>query len=304
MIRHFWLLFFLYFIVSMPLDTQGQRWKRYRHEVFAGVGVSNFLGELGGGEEEGRDFYDDLDFNATRPTFAVGYRYKLLSVVSLRGSLIYGRVNGNDANTEEFFRNNRNLHFRSPIVEVAAAAEVYFLKENLSSKYKLRGVRGKLASNLSGYFFVGVGGFYFNPRAEYNGKWVSLQPLGTEGQGLREGTKKYSRIALAIPGGIGFKYTINKTWSLGIEYGLRKTSTDYIDDVSTTYYDNAALRVENGDMAADLADPSKTFAEGDKLYITGDGTQRGDSNDKDSYMFGFITLQYRFSQSKSNRPKF
>ena len=299
----------LCFLISIPFISEAQRWKASRQEVFIGLGGANFLGELGGGEGVGRNFLGDFELNSTRPGLAIGYRYRLGEFISARASFAYGRLNGDDKFSEEIYRKNRNLHFRSPVYELAVAGEFYFLKEQTNGSYRLRGVRGKGGLNLSGYAFVGIGGFYFNPQAKYNGKWEDLQPLSTEGQGLEGGPDKYSRISFAIPYGIGFKYVVNRQWSIGLEYGLRKTFTDYIDDVSGVYFDNSVIENEKGEMAADLADPNLGLIGdngdiGDGIFITDPGQQRGDSTDKDTYMFGMITLSYKLVKLRRNIPKF
>ncbi len=84
------------------------------------------------------------------------------------------------------------------------------------------------------YFFAGVGGFYFDPRAQFNNTWVQLQPLGTEGQGLPGGAEEYKNIQLCIPMGVGLRRAFTKQWSGGLELQYTKTFTDYIDDVSTS----------------------------------------------------------------------
>jgi hypothetical protein len=83
-----------------------------------------------------------------------------------------------------------------------------------------------------------------------------------------------------------------------LEVGYRKTFTDYIDDVSTDYYDNDKLRRRRGNMAADLADPSKgeipTYTRGTYTYDpTAEGMQRGDPSDKDAYIFTTITFSWK-----------
>ncbi|MEM9024142.1 MAG: DUF6089 family protein, partial [Bacteroidota bacterium] len=275
--------------------------------VFFGVGASNFVGELGGAGESGRNFVGDLDLNMTRPTFAVGYRYRLSGVTAWKSTLIYGRLNGDDANSDELFRKNRNLHFRSPVIELSTQMELYFLREQAAGRYRLRGVKSAGKFNLAGYVFTGIGLFWFNPKAKINDEWVGLRNLGTEGQGLPGGPDKYSPISIAIPAGIGFKYGIDRRgrWSLGLEFGVRKTFSDYIDDVSGNYFDNDLIRQENGEIAALAADPSLGIVtDGDDKPITRAGQQRGDSGDKDTYMFAILNLNYRFLRKKDNRPKF
>ena len=72
-----------------------------------------------------------------------------------------------------------------------------------------------------------MGAFNFNPKAEYNGDFVELQPLGTEGQGSAlNSSKKYARTQFTMPIGLGFRVTLGDVATLNIEYGIRKTFTD------------------------------------------------------------------------------
>ena len=148
---------------------------------------------------------------------------------------------------------------------------------------------------------------YFNPRGKYEGDWYSLRPLSTEGQGLIETRKEYSLVQLVIPFGVGFKYAINKDLSVGIEYGIRKTFTDYIDDVSKTYFDPVYLGGEKGPMAPLLANPtnySLPLELGNPLKVTAPGQQRGDPTDLDSYMLAVISFYYKISSGRFTLPKF
>jgi hypothetical protein len=52
-------------------------WKTHRQELSFGVGVTNFLGELGGRNTTGSPFIWDLEVSAARPTLGIGYRYYL-----------------------------------------------------------------------------------------------------------------------------------------------------------------------------------------------------------------------------------
>lgn len=277
-----------------------QRWKSYRTEVHFGAGVTNFLGELGGADQEGTDYFKDLEISETNLAISAGFRYRLSQVFSLNNTLTYGRVTGDDALTKEFFRNYRNLNFRSDIVEASSTVEVALIKEQVGARYRLKGIRGARGFELSAYAFAGLGLFYFNPKGEYRGEWVNLAELNTEGQGLTDTRKDYSRIQLAIPVGIGFKYGIDRRWSVGLQYGIRKTFTDYIDDVSKTYYSPSALTSSGGSLAAEMADKS----DNEFPYITAVGEQRGDPRDKDSYMFAIFSISYKLRTGRSGFPMF
>lgn len=306
------IVFLVIIICALPFSQNGytQAWRYYRHEVRLGFGASNFLGELGGANNIGTNRMKDLEFAMTRPAVDVMYAYKINPSFKARTHLLYGRLNGDDALTEERFRNNRNLSFRSPVVELAFMVEYYPLTEKLGHLYALRGVKAKKKLKyLAPYITTGIAGFWFNPRAKYpvDGKYYSLHKLGTEGQGLPGGAPSYKRVSLCIPSGIGVNYMMNKYLSIGFEIGGRLTFTDYIDDVSTVYYNNAAIQSARGDVAAYFADPSKQDA-----HLIADaggnptrpGLQRGDKSDNDSYMFAIFRVNYRFLKGRFVLPKF
>lgn len=283
---------------------------KIRKEYVFGIGAANFLGELGGANQIGTNFVKDLEFSMTRPSAAIGMRYKFAKRFAVKGGFYYQLVSGADRLTKEPYRNNRNLSFRSHLFEVSAQAEFYLTKEQQGHRYKIKNAKGMKNYDYQAYLFVGIGGFYFNPQAMYKGHWVNLQPLSTEGQGLPGGKKKYSRISVCIPYGIGAKYNLNKDWAIGLEIGVRKTFTDYIDDVSSVYYDNAALRAAKGDMAADLADPSllnypaELGGNATGAVQSATGEQRGDPKDKDAYMFLNVTASYKIPYKRRTRSKF
>jgi len=306
--------------VIIVASSDAQRWKRYRHEAWGGIGASNFLGELGGGDSEAKDIVLDFDGKSSRYFLAGGYRYKLNEAINLRGSLGYGMLSGSDALSGDVHRRSRNLSFRTQLVEMTAQGEIYFIREKTSKRYKVRGIRGSLGSGISAYVMGGVGGMFFNPKAKFVGnaqypgdnKWHALQPLGTEGQGILPGTKKYSRISMCFPVGIGARYTINRNISLTLEYNFRFTLTDYMDDVSTKYYDPAVLQAQSGDAAAWFSNPAievekddgTTFLAGGSTYDPNQRQQRGDPTTNDTYMYAILALNYKFTAKKSNRPKF
>jgi len=290
-------------IIAFEINLNAQstsRWKRMRYEVFYGIGAANFLGELGGADREGTNFVRDLEITLTRPSFHIGMRYRITETISTKLMLSYGTLRGDDKLTNETFRHYRNLAFRSRILELSNQFEYSIIREKQGHRYNLRRVRGLKGFKTNTYFFIGFGAFYFNPKNQYQGKWYALQPLGTEGQGLVPTRTKYSRISICIPYGIGFKYGINRRTNIGIEFGTRKTFTDYIDDVSTTYFDNDMIREARGDIAAYFADPSdKTHPNWTAAY-----EQRGDAKDKDAYMFLIINLTYKLYTDRTGLPKF
>ena len=78
--------------------------------------------------------------------------------------------------------------------------------------------------------------------------------------------------------------------SFSIEYGMRKTFTDYFDDVSGLYPDLAALAAVSPE-AAQMSDKSG-FPQG--INNSSYGLQRGDASNKDWYTVTGIILTYEF----------
>jgi hypothetical protein len=275
-------------------------WKTHRSEISVGLGITNFLGELGGRDQIGSPFVWDLEFSQTKPALSLGYRYYLAKRLSLRGIGTYGILAGNDNLTKEPFRENRNLSFKSSIIEAQACLEWHPYQEQPGHLYDLRGVKGMAPSRVGLYFFGGVGVFHFNPKAQFDGTWVELRPLGTEGQGLPDGPDEYALMQICIPMGVGIRKALNKTMTIGLELQYTKTFTDYIDDVSGVYYDRAALEEARGPLAAYLSDPSLGEIPGQ----TNTGQQRGYSNHNDGYIFLKAQLHYKLFKYRSSSKKY
>jgi len=285
---------------------QSSYWKTHRTEIEFGFGISNFLGELGGRNQIGSPFVWDLEFSQTRPAASLAYRYYLARQQALRLRFTYGILAGNDNLTTEPFRQNRNLSFKSDVFELSLVYELHLYREELGHIYDLRGVKGTKSSRVGLYLFGGVGGFYFDPRAQYNNAWVRLKPMRTEGQGLPGGPDEYKNVQVCIPLGFGIRRAFTKNWSGGLELQYTKTFTDYVDDVSTSYYygpdplDAQDVNVPQDDVAGFLADPSLGLMPGQ----TARGQQRGDEKDLDAYLFLKFTADWKIYKYKSGSKKY
>ena len=301
-------LLFIFFVLINFVST-AQAWKYSRNEVQFGIGASNFLGDLGGANAIGTHGVKDFRFSMTRPTLMFGYKYMVTPAVSLKGSIVTSLLSGDDATTMEVARQNRNLSFRSGLLEFGVTAELYPFTEKTNHNYKIRGVWGSRSITLSPYFVTGIGFSLFQPKANLNGDWIKLQPLGTEGQGLGGRPDKYRRYTMSFPIGVGVKYLIDRNWSIGFEMSLRYTLSDYIDDVSTSYYIPSEIEAAYGATAATLADraldPSlgttgvNQFADGSNNYL-----QRGNPNYNDAYTFAIFSVHYRLRKGTKFIPKF
>lgn len=303
------LYFSLIFLFSLSnVFAQGGLKNKEQYLTFS-MTATNFLGELGGANRIGTNGMRDFDFPSIRPGFHGGYGIMFSRTFGARANLMYGWIGGHDKFTKEQYRGNRNLHFRSYLLEWSAQAEFYFTEfRREGHRYNLEGVKGIRGIHISSYLFAGVGGFYFNPKANYKGKWYQLKPLSTEGQGLVPTRDEYSLVQFTIPYGIGFKYAIDSRWSIGFEYGYRMTFTDYMDDVSTTYFDPQAIydaKGELGELARYFADPSNTSDPWVRVDQgqTAAGQQRGDPFDRDAYIFALFSVTYKLPTATSVVPK-
>jgi hypothetical protein len=292
-------------------NLEAQRRLRYRYEYFGAVGTSSFLGDIGGADKIGTGLVNDLNPSSTRFALSGGIRYKKHPQLAVKALLTLAWVNGSDSKTEEPFRNNRNLSFSSPLVELSVQGEYYFNKEKRASIYRISKISGKKVKNTLIYVLGGAGLFWYHPMARYNNSWYNLRKIGTEGQNLPGGPKKYLGVSASLFLGLGVKFPLSRQLAVGAEFAPRYTFTDYIDDVSGVYANNAAIRNSKGEIAAYLADPNlgKFKDQWDVNLLpdykrTTEGLQRGDKKNNDTYAFFQINMTYKFIKRRRTRSKF
>ncbi len=274
-----------------------------RHEIGFFAGGSYYLGDLN----------ESNQFGMMSPAGGLVYRYAINPRWAVKFNAHYGTLRGDDKITNKPMK-HRNLHFKSPLADIGGQLELNFLEYETGSEQR----------RFSPFIFLGFSVFRFNPMAQYDGKWYELQPLGTEGQGTTAypDRKPYSLTSVAIPFGIGFKFSLGTNTSLGIEWGLRKTFTDYLDDVSTTYADPSVLSAENspysmifgnrsfetldeyhGNWGTPVGDPSGNpppFPLYPRVAAAEmEGYQRGNSKNKDWYSLVGITLTFKIQGPKA-----
>lgn len=269
---------------SSNFNTQ-RNWAMNKKEITLGLGATSFLGDLGGANQIGTDYsLKDIDFNSTHFGGSLSFRYRFHPYFATSTIANLGMVRGNDALTAEPIRNMRNLHFRSFIANLSQRFEIILIaNEKIGRRYNIPGLRGFTDHNFQLYIFGGIGIMYYNPKASYNGDWVALRKLHTEGQGLSGGPKEYLPVTATIPAGIGFRMGINRMWRIGLELTYVKTFSDYIDDVHGVYYDPAVLAQYYGPTAAYLSNPSSNKP------AFNPGSQRGDKQ-KDALFYANIIV--------------
>ena len=80
---------------------------------------------------------------------------------------------------------------------------------------------------------------------------------------------------------------------------MRRTFTDYLDDVSGLYVDAGTLTEENGPLSQVMADRSLTPLGPDG---TNTNIQRGENNREDWYIFTGVMLTYKIGKPRIKCP--
>ncbi len=237
--------------------------------ITAFAGFSNYQGDL----QDKR-----FTLNQSYGAFGAGILYDVTDKFAVRANITFGKVGGDDK--QNIKNSTRNLNFSTGLTDI-----------HLGLEYSLLSLNDR---TLSPYVFAGISYFKFNPYSNDTlGRKVFLQPLSTEGQGFYQNRQKYKLNQFAIPFGGGVKIALSENVRLGAEIGLRKTNTDYLDDVSTTFVDEALLFANRGQLAVEMAFRGDELKTG--LNYPTDGSQRGGAKSKDWYYFSGINLIVRLN---------
>lgn len=266
------------------------------------------------------------NISMTRPGIGLVGSYRLNPRISARGTFTYGRVMADDngkgmtETSKSIYRNTRNLSFRNDIKELAVVGIFDVIPHKRSYMTRKMFVP---------YAFAGIAVFHHNPQGKvpdsYDGpeagKWVNLEPLGTEGQYVDgAGVETYSKIQIAIPVGIGVRYKVNSNLDLAFEIGYRHLFFDHLDDVGGVYIDKN--RFGDNELAKVMSDRSGEFIDPTVMYnspygdpylivpgyghenATGSPNVRGNHKDNDIYVVTSLQLTYILDMSRQGRSKF
>lgn len=251
---------------------------------------ATFLSQSEIGVSLGQMYYiGDLNpyvpFYRSQWAFSLMYRYNLYTRMSLRLNYTQGSVEAYDQDANNPIRVNRNLNFQSDIKELAGGIEFYYANFYFGRSNGKKKIQGTC------YLLAQLGIFYMNPTTNLNGETVELRPLGTEGQGTslsKKGT--YSNFQPCLPLGVGAKAQIGKNVTVNFDLAIRKTFTDYLDDVkSATYADPSVLSASNGENSALLSNRSL------------DGARhgyRGNPTTKDWYVYAGAMVSIRLGRGR------
>ena len=209
------------------------------YEAGISINAMNALTDLGGKKGIGTKFLKDLNLGETHLSGGVFFNVAYKNTFGLRIEGTYGQISGNDKILVGITdiakeRYNRNLNFRSYIIDVTAMLEIHPMYIFIDWLAK-----DVTPPRISPYIVGGIGYFSFNPQTKQGNRYIDLQPLSTEGQGFAEypERKVYKLNQYNYPLGAGFRYELSALVNLRAEAVYRTTHTDYIDDLSTTYID-------------------------------------------------------------------
>ncbi len=163
-----------------------------KSEVGFGIGTLNYTGDLA-------RTYNLLN---SRPAVTAFYRSNLSQVVSLRAGITAGGIGASDKRPIDAFAGQRDASFSIFLMEASAVMEYHFMNWR-NDKHILR---------FTPYLFGGLALFGIS--------------------GTQNKPSEYSNVQGAIPFGLGMKYILNPKWYLSLEFGVRKTFFDYLDNVS------------------------------------------------------------------------
>ena len=271
------------FLSLISLTSFGQ----YNLDYGFNLGASSYLGDMGGGGA-----ILGNEFGSTRLALGGFIRYKITRKIAVKGALNFVNIGGSDENSPVATRKARNLNFKNNLTELALTGEL--------NVYRVTDVgnTGRYHSDFNLYLFAGLAAFYSNPKGQnqYTGDWVSLKGLKSEGE-------SYSGLNIAIPMGLGFYYTVKNKYRIGLEFGVRTTFTDYLDDVSSRYA-NDPDGITNKTTPDVISGVNQEFGTNLKVTQFGEGAKRGGEKVDDYY--SSITLNFSWTikgVSKFNKSR-
>ena len=273
----FWtpkLLPFILLCCTLVSYGQGNRDQRSK-EFGVGFGTFYYLGEL-----------NQKHFPQIDPGLHLSFRTNISRRIGFNFSFSQGKIQGADSLSDIAFNQNRNLHFQSKIQELSVVFEINYFDYQLGNK----------KYPISPYIYFGVSAFHFNPKASADGggDLRELQTIGTEGQNL-EGGSPYNLFNFAIPFGIGLRLNLVKKLGITVFAGMRRTYTDYLNDVSGVYANPQDFAPEDRVFVDRSIDPA--FEDG-----TNTGLQRGNPENKDWYTHTGIMLSFKIQKKRNMCP--
>lgn len=196
-------------------------------DVGVAIGYSNYLGDL---------VPPFFTFNHSSVAFGITAKQQVTDNLGIRGNVYIANIKGDDS---YYTRNlNRNTSFKSNLNELSVMAEYDFYGDRRYPKGE------SFAKTMSPYVFAGLGLVMAKSDVLY------------ADEDNEDERAIHNDLHVSIPIGFGVRTDLDERFYIGLEWGGRITTTDYLDGVSLT----------------------------------------GDGSDKDVYMIGGLHLGYRIEK--------
>ena len=189
------------FFCSFAISAQS-----YELGVFGGV--TTYQGDLSDGV---------IVWPAVQPAGGLLFRYTPLSFVAVKFGVTAGKLLGDDKNSKDPALRSRGYSFYSAVKELSVTGELQLPYYGLSSY-------GMFKMKVTPFVFGGVALTVINgePKAPADKVPYPFPEFNAK--------KNF----FVIPVGGGFKFQFVEKVALSLEWGMRKTFSDYIDGISVT----------------------------------------------------------------------
>ena len=186
------------------------------HEMGMFLGGSNTISDLG----------STHFIYANSPAFGLIYKWNLTTRYALRASFITSKLKSSDYYANDLSRFNRFFEVDNKVFEFSAGMEVNFFDFDLHNQDK----------EFSPYFFTGINYFQYQLFTIRNG----LSSIDID--------KYDSALEFSIPAIIGIKFSINNSFVLSFETGVRYSLTDNIDGSNPIGQFENDIQVKHGEL--------------------------------------------------------
>ena len=205
-------------VVVIPSGLHAQRssdcyFRLYRHDIGITAGATYYMGD-----------FNDQFIPLRQPSYFAGvmYRFHFDTQYSLRAQISYGRVLGDATRTSDAIidPSGNNWAFNCPIIFADVMGEIGLAPLNVTD------FRQK--ERFAPFLLVGVGAILRFKDNDY------VSPLQNDKSNV---TRQY----FSIPIGVGVKYAIAPRYTLGVEWIMRKTFVDDMDNYNDPTPQGSAL---------------------------------------------------------------
>jgi hypothetical protein len=261
--------------------------------LFLQTQSQSFFGTLftGGANYQGEIQEVSFAFRGMRYATGLGAQFRLRNHLWVSTEVMLGHLSGKDSDIHNNTSNiARNLSFETDIQELSLQ-----LRLNI-----LPGLKQPFVPYVTG----GAAVFRIDPYAfDASGQKHFLYPLSTEGQGLAAYPDRMvpKKINFSVPMGAGLEFKSGPRLRFDVEVLYRKSFTDYIDDVSTNYPDEALLIAAKGPKAVEMSYRSDELVGGSSVFPS--GSQRGNGSRKDWYHIFNFRLKYSLFEDRGSDSK-